>query len=817
MSSSKPTNSTATPLGWSEIVKRHPELATQENPGWDDAQRALAHEILNGQEGQERESPQAGEAEAPSTPVIDWQDYTFRAIWFILNGLANVRAPSAPSRETLWRWGRRALIGATLATATCAAAMPPALEFLRERGEDVANEAIRYGKNKRGMELTTADGKKIGYLYGKQVGGEPGIAGDRSIETRLEDFKKGGPLYWYKRALIEVEDDSFDKEHSTFGLSDRTGFNGRLPLTILLGQGGGSSLYDTTCGDARAGFDGKVYREGFKFWFDWMRGIPGLSSLYRELKDGRLENYSPRLVDKLEESACAAWLADNMTPDEVLQIESTLAYLGPGAEGVELFARIYFGFEDGIRDSRMTRGHQFVLAALVNHPWNSTDEQWEEEIRVRARAAVTRLWKEGEMTKKERNKIYKEIDAARPMPSSEVDRSMSPAAYYRPVILAAIREMYARFGANWRIDKKGLRLTIIDDLQWAVSQAGEEAKAEVDKKGRRVLSDEAHPVIKVVNERGEILAMFTDDEVVARFSKEGNRGSIGKTLDIAGIAEQGYWASDRFQRPREMTLSSPAEDLMFDELGVVIEVPETEDPATHHATMVDPLWNVYEHLSASNAALIDDAKLLGVSQDFVRELMECYGTPGSSHDYIRSAALGNWNVSVDGTLGLMNDVLSTQPLGPLHVVASVTETDGDVISMVPELSSSREAIAWKCYEDMHQGGATASWMVAPLEPPKGTARRLVEGLTFNEGDIVGKTGTACSTDEELRGQVCDPDGGNNGSFVVAARRMPNGEVITVFSGVMADRPTDDIGPKGTHSIRIAIPIGAQIMEELDRF
>ncbi|MFA6435687.1 MAG: hypothetical protein WCW30_00920 [Candidatus Gracilibacteria bacterium] len=294
-------------------------------------------------------------------------------------------------------------------------------EGIDDRGLVVANQAIQEAPQKRGIRVKTADGVDLGLLSGADARTNPTLRGiDGSIPVPPEAFEKingkQGPLYWYYRAYIELEDRELDplycKAPNCDPQSARMGVNSQAWKRWLEGKGG-SGGGDQTCGAMRAGFKEQKLPEARKFWLakDWMKWGAQLYSI----KSGKaLKTSENALVYKMEDFACGIGLAkktDNskkkLTAPQIMALNATYAYLAPDAEGVERFVRLYWGFS-GINDPRLDTGHQMVLAALHNLPWDSTETRWS-EIEERASIPGTNLYRQGVIGKKDYASVLGQI------------------------------------------------------------------------------------------------------------------------------------------------------------------------------------------------------------------------------------------------------------------------------------------------------------------------------------------------------------------------------------------------------------------------
>ena len=251
---------------------------------------------------------------------------------------------------------------------------------------------------------------------------------------------------------------------------------------------------------------------------------------------------APKLGHKLDHLACGMGLAARLSPPEIAALNATYSYFAPGAQGVNVFVQEYWGFAD-IHDSRMTRGHQLVLAALHRYPWKPGNERRWEQIKRRAKLAADRLVEEGWLKADKLPEAYAQIEAARPFNASRrPDLSL-----YDTAFRVASREMGKLEGPDWKSTVRAITLTLHPDLQSAAQKTSSKAMAGLPEKYR----GNAHPVVLFVDAKGHILAAYTDDAYTNRILKSPqSRGSLGKTLVMAGGAALGDRPDDGPTRPR---------------------------------------------------------------------------------------------------------------------------------------------------------------------------------------------------------------------------------------------------------------------------
>lgn len=671
-------------------------------------------------------------------------------------------------------------------------------------GHPLADEALDSARIKTGIEVLSYDGEPLGYLYGAATGVPETIAGiDRSIPILEEDLEEGGRLHLYYRALMALEDNQFDSDFSEGSAwSDRTGINSRMPFTVLLREGGGSSLYDQTCGALRDGLDiDRITEEDRRFWAKAL--VSPLDSVFPASVDWVTPHLSDRVVEKLEETSCGMGLAQGYAPTEVAVQQATYTYLGPKTEGIYRFAQRYWGFSEGVYDERIGPEHQLILAALARYPWapNHEGKQWY-KIRDRAQLAARRLAQDGIISSHDLSNVLEAIDRARPFEEGQrISDAVVPKKGFEIPFALIPEELERELGPDWRSQVTSVRTTIRIQTQHVLMQAAHAAETKVN-------ADKAHPIGMVVRNDGAIEALYTDDRVLNRFRVRSSKGSLGKTLLAAGVADRGldrYDIGDFKPKPPKPR----PDDFLVDVDPITGEVRITNVEPKPISTY-NPLESFSNNLEWSRSAIIDDARRLGVDPDFVLSMAQCYGTTNFvfQNDPIRHAALGNWGLSVEGALAMMHDLSTGDPMKEPYVVASYTMRD-HVLPRKPfetpyyvETSPENELSPYTCASRMASTWRTENWMEYPLG---GTAKGASRVLDF------GKTGTVCTTNP--RHQTCTTDKTNTAVWIAGGAFIGSTHYTGVF-GVMADTPTTPISTSGWTSMNVATPMAATVFEHL---
>ncbi|MBT5016195.1 hypothetical protein HOM98_01780 [Candidatus Peregrinibacteria bacterium] len=588
-------------------------------------------------------------------------------------------------------------------------------------GKKSARDAVESSAAKTAVSLVVHDpdleGQPIGYIYGARAGADELRGIDRSIPVPPEMLEQDGSLWHWYQGLVMLE----DRGHEG-GWSDFTGVNptGIARAVLSLGEsGGGSTLADQACGQLRAGTNG--YEESSR----WER--------------------------KLLDTTCGIGMANLYTPEEIAAHYATFGYLGPKAQGVELFARLYWGFE-GVEDSRMTIGHQLVLAAMVRYTWDSTQNRWDDpgshnDIVGRASYALDLLIEKGVIFEKDREEIQQQILAAKPRTKSDVGESrrgfsVAPTAGYDYAIVLAIEEARQRFGDNWREVVKSIFLTIDPNVQGTAVRS---SKQELG----RLETDKARSIVVVVDSEGRIIAAHAGDENgfdgIGGMDANQSVGSVGKLLLASSVAGKGL-------RPGHKRASDFRDDLRM-----------------------------------SRSDIIREATAVGASQERAHRLMNCYGQThaDSGRNWFRDAALGVWDPSPRTLLPFMEAAKNGQVMPSPHVVQSFEMRNGTVVT--PELHfeyPNGEDSASSCARLAHANGATSSWLAVPLEK-EGTLEDL-NGLIDG-----GKTGTV----EPVRNGR-PVRGATNMAWVLGYSQAldsnaPNG--YTILAGLMGDDLSVNLG------------------------
>ncbi|MBT6069265.1 hypothetical protein HOG48_05940 [Candidatus Peregrinibacteria bacterium] len=406
------------------------------------------------------------------------------------------------------------------------------------------------------------------------------------------------------------------------------------------------------------------------------------------------------------------------TPEEILALYATFAFFGYEAQGIEAFVSIYWGF-DGIYDPRITPGHLFLLSSFIKRPWNSSEEVWQHSVgraklaadRVYAKDGVITGWDGTEYTIEE---VYAQIEGARPKTYAEAKaegrHSFSPRHGYDGGALTAAREMRERFGDDAREEVQGVETSLEGRIQGKMVKKGEGALRKLSDRGPLVYGD-------VFNERGEAVSIYAgfinengNLEVLSKdvFSFERMYGSVGKLILVAALAKKGITV-------------------------------DSDDPLVQEF-----LYN----LMHSRREIIQNAKDLGVSEEDVASLIECFGTPHSGMtDPITAAAMGTFDTSHYDLAAMMMAARTGEPMPRPHVVTGYFLRDGRYVTVEPEYSEDAHTCASLIHTPSSVDGGeseTWRWFQVPLSDggtsdSRGTLWSL-NGLT-DRASIAGKTGT----------------------------------------------------------------------------
>jgi hypothetical protein len=565
---------------------------------------------------------------------------------------------AAPRRRPWLIKLRRAAIKLTLMVV-----VPIALAFAY--GYLNASNSKDRARTKLAVRVTYAGQTGAEWIYGPFAGATDELTGhDSSIWLDPELLSPEGKLRLFYQALAQLED-----RHVESGL----GFNprGLARAVVTLGASGGSSLHDQACDAMEDGFD--------------------LSRV-----ESRLPHALRRVINKLDNTLCGIGLARQNSPEEVVALYATHGYLGTGAYGVDSFARIYWRYE-GVADRRIDVGHQLVLAALFNRPWNGDDRRWP-DIERRALHALELLIAAGILEPTQRAAIRKQIQRAKPRTKAALERAglrrrlpRAPASLDYPIYRAA-REAEHAFGSDWRTKVARLDLTIDLARQKRALAASKPALP------RSLIEQQARATVAVVNVRGEYLVLHTgtsgfdwSDRIRARRSP----GSVTKLLVAAALA-RAYG-----------------------------------DANQANANLAD----VQEALRRSNSSFFVLANQMQLDARYVGALIECYGDAHGSvrENLIEDAAKGSLEASPEQMLPMLQDARYGQALAmpDPHVVRTYGLRDGSVLTSATQPSWRRRA----CAALIHNDGATYSWFEIPLRGTMTAARRRVEaGKTGSVGD-----------------------------------------------------------------------------------
>lgn len=580
--------------------------------------------------------------------------------------------PSRPSRRgflgKVLKWG-------AVTAATSAIVVPPALYLLaRSKGLGFLEEALEVAETKHAIAIKVRDpdlpSDTVGFIYGARAQTSEELWGhDRAIPVEPEDLDKGRHLRWWYKGLMELE----DKGHEG-GSSDKWGIDIKGTIRALLHfgiSGSGSNLADQACKSLRAG--DKEYE-----------------------KMGRLKKM---LVDK----SCGIALGTTREPREIGAYYATFGFLAPGAPGVETFSRLYWRFENGTRDEKMTIGHQLVLAAMLRYTWTGKngglDERWE-NINHRAKIAAIRLLHDVDnVSDLFRDLGFEDVDPAvtnkaldnlgesqnralkEMLLTEEFKESLKP---YTP---EGRRKLIAR---QWLVYKRlekqidaarpytqdeiknmpgGMGISPTPGYDFPIYLAAQEAKElfgedwrnqvrsitiTADPNAQYTAHTEARKVLDTVNEtaRACVLAINHDGEIIAAYSggKTGfdgldrlkssrSPGSIGKTI-LALVVAQLY--------------------------GDISKNPAYE--------------KFRRNLALSNSSVIQYARSLGVDDATIESIAACYGTlnPDRGDDALWGAAMGaSFASNPEQMLQLLMDPqMGGAPVGKARIVHEYEMKDG---------------------------------------------------------------------------------------------------------------------------------------------
>lgn len=717
------------------------------------------------------------------------EDWVYRNRWKIAKTVACAGAFSVAVAAT-------AATAVTVPAVLAAAKIAQVGKEMELRGHTLAKEAVEGSRPKTGIQIFDRKGKFLGDLSGARAGITGDIEGiDRSVPIDPKEFLPGGKLYVYYLALIMLEDNEHDAKYSkNYPWSDRYGVNSRMLWRILStrGRAGGSSLSDQACGAMRDGLqqDQITSQDRKKL------GETILFPIHPDSTGGQrlLEKIPNRMFEKLDETACGSALAQTFSPEEITAFLATYGYLSPGAEGIYRFAQRYWGFTEGINDSKLNYGHMLILASLLNHPWDPTlnGTRWN-EIRDRAQFVARKLITIGVFKPQDLSSLYTLIDEAKPTYGAEKKDSVNPRPEYDVPLAQTVRELEGLEGDDFKSDVVSVTLTIDDGVQVRAKDEANEA--------RRKVNDNARFVTLIRNEEGEIIALYTDDQVLKRFSQQTNMGSIGKVFLAAGVAEKGYGPWDKgptqILTPEPLTVSPDPNPYAF--------LAESSDPALLPAPVTySPLEEFKGNLTWSRDRIIENVITLGVSESFIAREVACYGTTNSVFlaDPRRHAALGNYGLSPKEATEVMAAAVTGKPPPEAHIILSYTLRDGRVINVSGDRNEDEKEKKERerCAADLYQNGTTKAWLNLPLN---GTAAAAAGVLSE------AKTGTYC-TAAKGRGQRCRSDESTAAVWIAGARQVDadkDGKKEWYFGvvGAMADDPHDSIGPKGTLSVNVAVP------------
>lgn len=712
---------------------------------------------------------------------------------------ARAPRPKPANRPEPSRVSRRGFLGKALKwgaiTAGISAVTVPPIAYLaaKLKGKGLLEEALKVAKTKHAIAIKVRDpdlpSDTVGFIYGARAQTSEELWGhDRAIPVEPEDLGKGGHLHWWYKGLMELE----DKGHEG-GSSDKWGIDIKGTIRALLHfgtSGSGSNLADQACKSLRAG--DKEYE-----------------------KMGRLKKM---LVDK----SCGIALGTTREPREIGAHYATFGFLAPGAPGVETFSRLYWRFENGTRDEKMTIGHQLVLASMLRYTWTGKngglDERWE-NINHRARIAAIRLLHD----------VDNVTDLFRELKFEDYDQAVTDRALYelgarenrelKEILLTEeFKESLKQFdppsqrkliARQWLAYKKleeqidaarpyaqdqikdmpgGMGISPTPGYDFPIYLAAQEAKAlfgddwraqvnsitiTVDPNAQFTAHTEARKVLDTVNEtaRACVLAINHDGEIVATFSG-------GKT---------GFDGINRLDSSR-----SPGS------IGKIILALRVAQLAG--AVRDNPAYEQFRHnLASSNSSVIQYAREMGVGDATVEALMECYGTlhPDRGNDALWGAAMGgSFDTTPEKMLQLLMDPqMEGSPVGRARIVYEYEMKDGRRIpgDFTKSDLATRHAVDREnarrnhCAQlaDPRSRENFHHLMEAPVKEPYGTfkvAKDVADmGKTGTVGEIqTGKTNMALALGTaQVRSRVREELFGVISIIGADKRHNENGEMIAI--------------------------------------
>lgn len=588
-------------------------------------------------------------------------------------------------------------------------------------GDELARASTNRAYQKLAVQVLVGDVRDgqvsydtIGYIYGNKAGVDPALLGnDQAIAVGEDALQMAGdPLYHWYKALIYLE----DRGHED-GLSEITGINPRLAKALVsLGHaGGGSSIADQACGAMQSGF-------------------PDYAAMSRWQR-------------KIDDTLCGVGLARNYSPQYIASLYATFGFMGKGnTMGVDAFARKFWGMENGVYDERMTIGHELVLAALVNRPWQGDNWQL---IRERAGWALEGLISAGIIDAASREEIAAQIVAARPFASAKKIRSITTKEGYDYPIFLAARQAEETYGSQWRTQVRKLYLTVDPNVQGRTLTTGKSTLVEINDPRARFSA-------LIIDEHGRIIAAVTGKMDGASFVHDGRdrlsenkqAGSLGKIL-LAMAAD--YTAPDRDSR--------------------------------EFATFTDDMrW--------SRPHIMDSAHTLAINPDIVQSYLEFYGVDSKYHDDpIRTAATGSFDITMmSGIRMLLNVIRDPHYDAKPHIVSFFQLNDGKIVP-VRRIKNGPDPL----YQT--NGPRQQKIMAAPLT---GTLQDMHAALINPQqyDIIIGKTGTVGRS---------DADENNSVWTLVSFGNKKSRDVFSAMLNVSADDRSQTIDGLGVAGRALSIP------------
>jgi hypothetical protein len=560
-------------------------------------------------------------------------------------------------------------------------------------GPHYADLALQAGPNQVAVEVytRTSDGSPelLGLVYGQALGRQTDEEQPTGKAMRVDAaaMSPGGHLHIWYRAIQALEDD----EHVW-----PIGVHHRFPLVMS--------------------WNLVPY-----LWAKWNgsdRKIPGASSLSDQvcglLLGGMPGDPGGGMKGKLAMTACGIALRQHFWehPEEIGAWYATLAPLASSddAVGVELFARRYWSM-DGTKDSRLTRGHQIVLAAMANRLWNDDPARWEDsdpevpDIRSRAALALDLLVEDGAIAVADREQVLHEIDGARPNTKAQA-QGLGHKGHALPEEFTYLRdEIVHQLQHRWGVDPatavRAVHVPFDRELQQSLHARCDEVLADLRRRSHASGAEAAHCSAIVTDSGGRVLAAYSGDR----------HGASNQDLFHAG----GYSGAST---------------------GKLILVALAADRTEARPGDRVHLQGLEHSLRVSDSTLIGHMQASNVRKEDMRRMMTCYGQrrDGADSDYVAQLALGNWDTNAMSYLPFLAAVAVGQTEFESAFIDEVNLRSGERLTQPSAVFAEPPSADPWCAARAWAGGRTRAWAALPL---RGGTLSLLDGRA--EG---GKTGTS---------------------------------------------------------------------------